>query len=298
MNKHERCLWIVNTLNDYGDASLKELNERFGNYSLNYDGEEISARTFARDKEYIASAFQIDIEYDVRVRKYKLLNSEDIQKNPLYKYLLGSIHINNLSSLALKHKDRIMLQETPTGIEILHTLLDAMDKRRTVCFKYTSYYAKEKTYNYEVIPCFVRLFEHRWYLICEYLDHSQIRVLALERMKNLTIGEQTLLPSPDITPEHFYKNCFGIIRDNKQPEKIILKVYKEQVDYVRSLPLHHSQQEVETGDGYVIFQYYIRPSFDFIQQLLWHRENMEVLQPASLRKEVYSILQQLLSRYQ
>ena len=73
---------------------------------------------------------------------------------------------------------------------------------------------------------------------------------------------------------------------------------REQVDYVRSLPLHHSQQEVETGDGYAIFQYYIRPSFDFIQQLLWHRENMEVLQPASLRKEVYSILQQLLSRYQ
>ncbi|WP_353934109.1 WYL domain-containing protein [uncultured Parabacteroides sp.] len=63
--------------------------------------------------------------------------------------------------------------------------MDAIDKGRTVCFNYTSYYAKEKTYNIEVIPCFVRLFEHRWYLICEYPDHSQIRVLALEQMENL-----------------------------------------------------------------------------------------------------------------
>lgn len=27
MNKFERCLWIVSTLNDYGKASLRELNE-------------------------------------------------------------------------------------------------------------------------------------------------------------------------------------------------------------------------------------------------------------------------------
>ena len=30
MVKYERCLWVVGTFIDYGDMSLKELNEPFG----------------------------------------------------------------------------------------------------------------------------------------------------------------------------------------------------------------------------------------------------------------------------
>ena len=212
MNKYERCLWVVGTFIDYGDMSLKELNERFRDYSLNYDGEEIPARTFDRDRRYIALTFQVDIDFDPRLRKYHLANPEEVRENPLYKYLLGSIHVNNLSTLALRHREKIMLQEIPTGVEFLHILLDAIDRGKTVCFEYVSYYAKDRVCSYEVIPCFVRLFEYRWYLVCEYLDHSQTRVLALERMRGLSIGEKPCQPSPDITPRLFYRDCFGIIR--------------------------------------------------------------------------------------
>lgn len=297
MNKYERSLWIINTLSDYGDASLKELNERLRNYSLNYEGEEISPRTFARDKDYIASTFQIDIEYDPRTRKYRLVNQEDIRNNSLYRYLMSSIHVNSLSAMAIRHKDRIMLEEVPTGVESLHILLEAIDKRRTVRFDYSSYYRKGHNQTYEVIPCFVRMFERRWYLICEYLDRSQTRVLALERMRQLVIGEKQETPSPNLTPRLFYQDCFGIIRDDKQPEEIFLKVYQHQVEYVRSVPIHPSQEEVESTADYTIFRYYVRPSYDFIQQLLWHRENMEVLAPHTLREEIRSLLQKMLERY-
>lgn len=64
MNKNERCLWIVGTFIDYGDMSLRELNARFLDYTLNYEGEEIQPRTFDRDRRYIASTFQIDIDFD------------------------------------------------------------------------------------------------------------------------------------------------------------------------------------------------------------------------------------------
>lgn len=298
MNKYERCLWVVGTFIDYGDMSLKELNERFRDYSLNYDGEEIPARTFDRDRRYIALTFQVDIDFDPRLRKYHLANPEEVRENPLYKYLLGSIHVNNLSTLALRHREKIMLQEIPTGVEFLHILLDAIDRGKTVCFEYVSYYAKDRVCSYEVIPCFVRLFEHRWYLVCAYLDHSQTRVLALERMRGLSIGEKPCQPSPDITPRLFYQDCFGVIRDNKQPEEIVLKVYGHQVDYVRSTPIHASQKEIETTGEYALFQYYVRPSYDFIQCLLWHRENMEVVRPASLRDEMRELLRQMLAHYE
>ena len=53
MNKYVRCLWIVDTLNNYGKCTLKELNDRWINSTLNDEGEEILPRTFFRDKEFI-----------------------------------------------------------------------------------------------------------------------------------------------------------------------------------------------------------------------------------------------------
>ena len=115
------------------------------------------------------------------------------------------------------------------------------------------------------------MFEHRWYLVCEYLDHSQTRVLALERMRRLSIGEKQATSSPHITLRQFYQDCFGIIRDDKRPE--------------------------ETGADYAVFRYYLRPSYDFIQHLLWHREHMEVLRPVALREEVRTLLLKMLEHY-
>ncbi|MDB9152573.1 WYL domain-containing protein [Parabacteroides distasonis] len=69
------------------------------------------------------------------------------------------------------------------------------------------------------------------------------------------------------------------------------------MDYIRSVPLHPSQEEVETTNDYTIFRYDLRPSYDLMQYLLWHRENLEVLQPASLREEMRKLLQKMLERY-
>jgi predicted DNA-binding transcriptional regulator YafY len=74
-------------------------------------------------------------------------------------------------------------------------------------------------------------------------------------------------------------------------------VFDQQVDYVRSLPMHASQKEIETGEGYAIFEYRICPSFDFVQHLLWNKK-VEVLSPLSLREEMKKELEEMLGRYQ
>ena len=73
-------------------------------------------------------------------------------------------------------------------------------------------------------------------------------------------------------------------------------MFDQQVDYVRSLPMHASQKEIETGEGYAIFEYRIRPSFDFVQHLLWNKK-VEVLTPLSLREEMKKELEEMLGRY-
>ena len=41
----------------------------------------------------------------------------------------------------------------------------------------------------------------------------------------------------------------------------------------------------------------VAPTFDFVQELLLHREQLEVMTPESLRKEIYSVISKMSDLY-
>lgn len=67
--------------------------------------------------------------------------------------------------------------------------------------------------------------------------------------------------------------------------------------YVRALPLHHTQREVETGEWNSVFEYRMKPTFDLKQELLSRGDAVEVLSPRSLRDEMQSEIKRLQSLY-
>ena len=66
-------------------------------------------------------------------------------------------------------------------------------------------------------------------------------------------------------------------------EPVALKVDSWQSKYLRTLPLHHTQVEVERNDEYSIFEYRLCPSFDFQQKLLSMGDSAGVLAPVALK---------------
>jgi len=76
-----------------------------------------------------------------------------------------------------------------------------------------------------------------------------------------------------------------------------LKVYGKQVRYFRSLPLHSSQEEVETHRDYSVFSYYLTPDYDFIQDVLGFGDVVEILEPLGLRNRIRQIIETLNHRY-
>ena len=261
------------------------------------NGDSLTERTFNRYKEYIADCFGLDIEYSRSANTYSIVNKEDVANNALHRYLLGAFHVRALNALAIKHRNKVMLPDIPRGVEYLGTVLKAIDEGKTVSFFYQSYFSTEKRDKLNVIPCFVRMFEGRWYLIAEYLDRSKTWVYALERMQEVSVGSLSLQCLPENNPEDYYLGCFGIIRDKQKPVLIKLKAYDKQVDYLRSLPLHYSQEEIETQRDYSVFSYYLRPSFDFMQKILWHRDKAEILQPVEVRLEMKKLIEEMLKKY-
>jgi hypothetical protein len=299
ISKIRKCLYLINLLERKGALTLKEINESY-QYSSIYEGGDILPRTFLRYKDFIEENFPCYIEFNARTGKYELHRHKALygEDDSLFDYLLSAYHIEGMTELALKHRDKIMLTEAPTGVENVQIILEAIDKKKGIECDYYSF--NKKTVKHQLlIPYFLRTWEQRWYLVAEPDNHYHGQsVFALERMDNIRLTKEEMLPSKKITADEFFDGSFGVNHsDDQKPERILIKVYNTQVEYVRALPIHESQKEIETTDEWSIFEYRLVPCFNFYQQLLWHREKLEVLEPESVRDEMRGTIEKMLEYY-
>ena len=277
--------------------SLKEINNHY-QYSSIYDGE-IIPRTFARYKDYIAETFPCYIDYNQSTNQYFLKRYHQYgQDESLYNYLLSAYHIEGMSELAVKHRDKVKLLDAPTGVENVQIILEAIDKQKGIECVYDSFDRATKKQQL-LIPYFLKTWEQRWYLAAEPDNHHHgISIFALERMDNIRLTEKKMLPSNDVTADEYWEGSFGVNHsDNQVPEQIVIKAYGAQAEYIRALPIHESQKELERTDEYTIFEYHIVPCFNLFQQLLWHREKLEIIAPIKMREEMKKIVQNIISLY-
>ena len=299
MSKLKKCLYLINLMERKGAMTLKEINDCY-EYSSLYEGDELQPRTFLRYREYIEETFPCYIDFNQRTGKYELRRHKALygEDDSLYDYLLSAYHIEGMTELALKHRDIIMLSEAPTGVEKVQIILEAIDKKRGIECDYYSF-NKKSIKKQLLIPYFLRTWEQRWYLAAEPDNHHHgISIFALERMENIKLTEEKMIPSNQVSVEEYFDGCFGVNHsDEGKPEKMLIKVYGSQVDYVRALPIHESQKEIETTNDWSIFEYHIIPCYNFYQQLLWHREKLEVLEPKYVKDNMISIIEKMLKIY-
>ena len=295
MGKLEKSLFIVEQLSGGKRLSLKELNERFERSSL-YDGE-ILPRTFARYKEFILMNWGIIIEYDFSNGTYYIENEDYADTTELYKYLLTSIRVSNLTAEIMRNRDRVHFSPVSTGIDNLYPILTAIESKKTIEFDYFTF-GNQEARHHDRFPCFVREWEGRWYLVAEHQNHSIPTVFALERMSNVKIGKVEGQPKNSIDPNVYFAGSFGVNHNiGIQPEEIRIKFYDAQIDYVKAKPLHSSQKEIAVGDGWAIFSYNLSLCFNFYQQVLWHREKAEIVYPEKAREEMRAIISTIAEKY-
>ena len=104
-----------------------------------------------------------------------------------------------------------------------------------------------------------------------------------------------------MTPEKYYEDCYGIYRMEDVPvENIRIRAFYPEYNLIEEVPLHESQQKVkESKDGmYREYTLTVRPSRDFLQELLWHGRNIIVLKPECLRQEIIGILKNMMESYE
>ena len=277
-----RYVWFVTTIYNRGPISLADLQHRYESHFGR--GEELGERTFHRYTDAVEELFDIEIKYDRVRRGYVVADREGIDNMGMRKWLLQTFSVNSVLHESQELKNRILLEDVPSGQQHLTTIVDAMREGVKLSMAYQSFGAGKPS-TFDVEPWCVKLFEQRWYMLGM---SDKLRIHALDRIKSLEPTEHRFKMPKKFNAEEFFKDYYGIIINDEDfdVEPVALRVNAWQSNYLRTLPLHHSQVEVERNDEYSIFEYRLCPSFDFRQKLLSMGAAVEVLAPTELIAKV------------
>lgn len=300
-NLLRKYVWLIDTIYRAKRISFKDINQLWcQNVDLS-KGEKLSIRTFKRWIDNIEDMFGLIIENEhCGYYRYFIENIEDITNGGLQSWLFNTFTVSNVLTGCIGIKDRIQLEYVPSGELYLQPIIDAMKENRVLNITYKSYW-KDKEKNYDVQPLCVKLFRQRWYVIVhgnDGEDDTRIWICALDRILSLQKTEETFNMPKDWDVEDYFDGFIGLIRDEDYEKvKIMIKVKASQANYIRDLKIHGSQQEVECNSEFSVFSYFLRPTYDFQQELLWNADNVEVLEPKWLRDEMEEQIQRMLNLY-
>lgn len=288
-----KYIWLIDTINTAGwsGITLKEISAKWERNDRLSGGEDYPKRSFHNHVAAARELFGIEIACHKSTNSYYIANSRELKDSSGFKgWLLDALSLNSQLEESSQLKDRILIEEIPSGKEFLPIVLEAMRDGKMLTFSYKPFWVEDGYVSnfYHVEPYALKVFKRRWYLLGKYGD-SPLKVYALDRMLDIDIEFESFTLPADFNAEEFFGACFGVMMTEEEPQLIKLKVNAFQSKYLRTLPLHPSQEEVERTEDYSIFTYFLRPTFDFIQELLSLGITAEVMSPKTLRKEISRI---------
>jgi predicted DNA-binding transcriptional regulator YafY len=116
-------------------------------------------------------------------------------------------------------------------------------------------------------------------------------------MTKVEMTAETFKLPADFSPQGYFSEYYGVLTDDTPMAHVVIRAHNWTPNYLRTLPLHHSQREIASTEHYTDFSFDIRPTADFLSQLLAHGDGIEVLEPLELRQKIRQMIDEMLKRY-
>ena len=295
----KQYIWLADIIHRMKRLTLNEINERWMQTDMS-GGLPMSRTTFNRHRLAIEEMFDLCIGCKESGRKsYYYIENIDVQeKNNLQHWMLDALSIGKLLMENITLKDRIVLEKIPAGKHFLNPIIDAMKQNRKLVLTYRKF-GQEEPYTITVEPYAIKVFKQRWYLLAKNYKRSLPTIYALDRVLSLQVTDELFEFPEDFSTERFFKDFYGVLcHADEEVERIVIRANPPLTHYLRTLPLHHSQKELQSTPQFADFEFYLHPTFDFLQELFAQTHEVEVLEPLRLRNSMKEYLLKALKRYE
>ena len=271
---------------------------------LNHLHNKVDIRTVQRDIKKLRDDFIVPIE-NIKNRGYYLSNSSkfDWSKNQsLIRFLEMEATVSQLKDTFSKNKSELIYidlekNELFKGLEHITPCLIAIKKQKELKFSYKKHGSSD-IQAYTIKPYLLKEYQNRWYIIGIPSGLETVRTFGLDRIVTLEISAISFHRKHDLQPEVAFKNIIGLNYSNQKTQKVLLKFTKKQGDYIKTLPLHSSQEIVHETTTEMLVKIEVLPNYELKQLLLFYTPNVEIIEPKWLRDEVVNDLKIGLKNYE
>jgi predicted DNA-binding transcriptional regulator YafY len=255
----------------------------------------ISKRTFYRDLEDIYSIYGISIEYNFSNRAYFI--NEDLEP-AITDRMLEAFDMYHALKIEEQQLPYLHLEKRfPKGTEHLYNLLHAIKNHLQITFDYQKYY-KSHVENKVVDPLVLKEFKNRWYLFAKYPYDKQIKCYGLDRMTDLEINDIHFVIDNQFDINEYLKYCFGIISPNaEKPSEVVLSFSSFQGKYIKSLPLHETQEIIKDTEDELRIRLVVYLTYDFLMELLSYGNTVKIIKPKKLINDLVEVYTTALQQY-
>lgn len=312
----QRLLYIAEQLKSKPNGITYEETKKFLEKKFEEKGFELkfSEKTFNRDRNLIAEILGLESKYKKNSGTFALNNEE-----------LNHESTNTFDDILLieayrksKKNSKIVLFEKrePKGLHHFSDFIDAIQRHRVVSFTYQKY-VENQPEKRVVVPYALKESQNRWYLLAtdfssenkkplrNFLSSDEkpdfekpkIKSFGLDRISDAEVHHTRQLRFEKVLEDSF-KHSFGVSSTlNETPQEIILSFTPHQGKYIKSLPLHHSQEILKEDERELRIKLKLFPTFDFIQEILSHGANVTVISPESFRDEIAKAISEMYKKY-
>lgn len=203
------------------------------------------------------------------------------------------------TALGKTGKAVIQFEQNPgyTGLKWLTPLYESIQQDHSVLIDYQDFTASKPT-RYTVSPYLIREYNNRWFLMGWAEGWFAGRPFPLDRIQNV-IKLPNIRRHPDITDwSSEFTDVVGVTRIAENPvETLILRVQLPRAHYVRTKPLHRSQDLIAETATFLDFRYQLRWNNELVAKLLELGPNAELLSPDTRRAQLAAMVKAMAERY-
>ncbi len=302
----DRCL-----KNKYRKYTLEDLIDECSEALFEFEGKEsyVSKRTIQLDLQNMRSEkFGYEAPIEVYERKYyrysdpdysihnisvnesdlKAMNNavqilKQFKDFSMFKEMNGVIQkledsIQSTNQKSIIHLDK---NEQLKGLEHIDILYEGILNKKVLKILYKSFTARESSV-YTVHPQLLKEYNNRWFLIC--LHKQKMYNLALDRMEHIETDENLPYIDKDLDGDEYFKNIVGVtVAESMSPRNVIFFVDSANAPYIKTKPLHKSQEIISEVEGGTLFKICVQINFELERLLLGFGESLVVHKPRRLR---------------
>ena len=166
---------------------------------------------------------------------------------------------------------------------IIDKVSEAAILKKYIWIDYYALSRKKKTRR-KVAPYKIWFFDGTFYLIGHCGLRQDIRIFAMDRIRNLESTDETFVMPEDFNIDDFMKSSFGVFQG--QPVKVRVRFAPDIADYIREKIWHETQQIEVQDDGSIIFEAEVAGIDEIKFWILKWGAKARVLEPEALRDAV------------